>query len=110
MKLRSYSCLVLVLVLACSACSGPKDADREYKAPVASGTTGAEMASDAAIQEKMPIDPGDVDSGVYIDGKLALVSTTPYVSAEYIETQRNTLSMTIITVKTALSEDAIRIF
>jgi len=102
MKFRKYG--YLILALACAACSSPKDADREYKTPVVSENTGSAMAPDTEIPKKMPIDPGDVDSGVFIDGKLAPASEALNVSVEYIETQRSTLSMTIITVKPPFPE------
>jgi hypothetical protein len=56
------------------------------------------------MPEEQAIDLGDVDSGVTIDGKLAPESLAENVTAEYIETQRDTLSMTTITVKEPFPE------
>ena len=97
MKLYTYSIFAISILTV--ACSGQKDADREYSAPAASKNTMTPMSSDSAIPEKLSIDPGDVDSGIYINARLAPESESVAVTADYIETQRSTLSMTTITAR-----------
>lgn len=95
MKLsRVYLMLCVVLAVACS---GRDDPDREPPVPEASEHV-MFPPSPTAVVERPPIDLGDVDSGVFILGTLAPESETADVTADYIETMRNTLSMATITV------------
>ncbi len=96
MKYYIYGLAIAALLVA--ACSGQKDTDRDYAGPVVSDKADTTTSSNA-LPEKLPIDPGDVDSGILINGMLAPESQSDTVTAEYMETQRDTLSMTTITVR-----------
>ncbi len=97
----------LIIILFVGACSGQKDADREYKVPSPAEPAGVTMQSNSAIPEKPPIDPGDVDSGVTIVGKLAAESEAENITEEYLETKRDTLSLATITVREPFPEKII---
>lgn len=93
-----------IIALLAGACSGQKEADREYTDPSEAKNNTITLPSDSPILEKQAIDLGDVDSGISIKGKLAPESLAENVTAEYIETLRETLSMTTITVKAPFPE------
>ena len=101
--MKLYLCSFVALTIFITSCSGGKDADREFNVPVASENSVASLSSESMISTTT-IDPGDVDSGIFINAKLMPESESDTVSAEYIETMRGTLSMAIITVKPPFSD------
>lgn len=96
--MKTYTCALAIIIVLVAACSGQKDSDRDYAGPVVSDKADTTISSNT-LPEKLPIDPGDVDSGISIKGTLAPESQSDTVTADYMETQRDTLSMTTITVR-----------
>ncbi len=96
-------CLLLSVVMIV-ACSGRDDPDRE--APVPEASQQVTLPHGTAVgAEGRPIDLGDVDSGIMINGTLAPEAQSDAVAADYIETMRGTLSMTTITVHPPYPEE-----
>lgn len=97
--MKRYLIILVLLSVCLGACSGQKDAEREYTAPTASKDIPPPLASDSPLSLEPPIDPGDVDSGILIEAMLAPESQSATVSADYLKTLRDILSMTTITVR-----------
>ena len=100
--MKANTCCLLVFTMLACACSGQKEADGEPPAPRPAAPAPTQAATPLA--ERPPIDPGDVDSGIMILGTLAPESVSATTQAEYIETARETLSMTIITARPPFPE------
>ncbi len=101
--MNRYLVPFMVCVALLSACSGRDDGDREPPAPQADSRVVFPPPT-GAVPERPPIDLGDVDSGIFIVGTLAPASKADSISEEYIETQRNTVSMAVITVRPPFPE------
>ena len=102
--MKFYSCVCLALAFILVACSGAKEEEQDPQMPVPSDKAPVATVAETGLPVKAPIDPGDVDSGILINGKAMKESLTENVSVEYIETQRSTLSMTTITVNPPFPE------
>ena len=101
--MNRYVVSFIVCVTLFAACSGRNGGDREPPAPQAD-TRVVFPPPTNAVPERPAIDLGDVDSGVFIVGRLAPESQRASISEEYVETMRNTLSMAVITVRPPFPE------
>lgn len=93
-------CILILasLAVALSACSA-KDTDREPASLKPAASVPLPASPQAALPERPTIDLGDVDSGVLLIGLLEPSAASDTVTADYVQTQRNRLSMATITVK-----------
>jgi hypothetical protein len=100
--MRKILVIATAFSLALIGCGG-RDAEKD-PTMAADARAGGQLSSDMALPATPPIDLGDVDSGITIRGELAPGGASPTVSAEYVETQRGTLSMASITVQEPFPE------
>lgn len=102
-------CLLTCCILA-AACSEKDSGNKEAPAPQAPDS-GAPLATPGEPPppepKSPPLDIGDVDSGIFIQGILDPKSESETVTAEYIETLRDTLSLTTITVREPFPEQVL---